>query len=104
MPKPHFAIAVTFNIKSEFIEQFRARVIQQARDSVSKEPGCNQFDVLQDETDPVTIHLYETYRDPEAFDDHKKTDHFRDFDHTVAGWIASKHVRRLTMLDANHGK
>ncbi len=99
MKQPKFAIAVTFHIKSEFVDAFRARIVQQARDSIQIEPGCCQFDVLFAESDPSTFFLYETYVDAEAFETHKKTAHFADYDRTVADWILSKNVQRLTVLE-----
>lgn len=96
-----FAIAVTFEIKPEHVDSFRRRVIQQAQDSVQKEPGCLQFDVLVDETNAGIIVLYETYIDASAFEDHRKTAHFADFNQTVAPWVENKQVRRLMLVDGN---
>ena len=90
-----FAIAVTFHIKPEFVDQFRQRVLQQASDSVRLEEGCHQFDVLVDESDPSVIFLYETYDDAAAFDAHRATPHFADFNQTVTDWVLTKDVRRL---------
>jgi (4S)-4-hydroxy-5-phosphonooxypentane-2,3-dione isomerase len=98
MPKPNFAVAVTFEIKPDCIDLFRARVCRQAADSVEKEPDCFQFDVLVDEVDPNVVHLYETYRDEAAFTFHRSTPHFLDFNATVQDWVASKHVRRLNFI------
>jgi quinol monooxygenase YgiN len=98
MKHPTFAIVVTFKIKPEKTEDFLPRVRQQAQDSLRLEEGCNQFDVLVDETDPNTIVLYETYSDAQAFDVHRQTPHFADFNTTVTPWIESKEVRRLTLL------
>lgn len=99
MTNPSFAIAVTFRIKPEFIEAFRKRVLQQASDSVEREPGCHQFDVLVDPTDPEIVFLYETYSDGAAFGAHKLTPHFLDFDQQVSDWVASKKVRRMNLLE-----
>ncbi len=101
MVLPSFAIAVTFEIKPEHADDFRARVLQQARDSVAKEPGCRQFDVLQDESSPTTFFLYETYVDAQAFEAHRQTTHFADFGSTVGPWVALKQLRRLNMLEEN---
>lgn len=98
MKQPTFAVAVTFEIKSEFIDQFRTRILQQAHDSVTLEPGCCQFEVLTDESDASIFFLYETYVDAEAFQAHRQTPHFADYDRTVASWVASKQVRRLAVL------
>ena len=103
MKQPTFAIAVTFHIKPESVEQFRARILQQAEDSMRLEPGCCQFDVLTDETDHSIFFLYETYVDAQAFEAHRSTPHFADYDRTVADWIVSKQVRRLAFLETHHG-
>ncbi len=99
MKHPTFAIVVTFKVKPENTGEFLPRVRQQAQDSLRLEEGCDQFDVLVDETDPNSIVLYETYSDAQAFDDHRQTPHFADFDITVTPWIESKEVRRLTLLE-----
>ncbi|TWT67253.1 putative quinol monooxygenase [Allorhodopirellula solitaria] len=98
MSQPTFAISVAFHIKTEHVDSFRTRVLQQASESLEKEPGCYQFDVLNDESDASLFALYETYADAAAFADHKQTPHFLDFDATVAPWIESKEVRRLVLL------
>jgi len=98
MTQPKFAIAVAFEIKPEWSSAFRDRVIQQAKDSVEKEPGCIQFDVLLDESSPNNFFLYETYLDASAFDDHRLTAHFLDFNETVTPWVANKQLRRLVIL------
>lgn len=97
MNRPTFAIAVTFQIKPEHAESFRERILRQATDSVEKESGCCQFDVLTDESDPTTFFLYETYVDSEAFETHKRTPHFADYDATVADWVVAKQVRRMRL-------
>lgn len=101
MEQPTFAIVVFFQIKPDFVEPFRQRVLQQARDSVQLEEGCHQFDVLEDEQNANTIVLYETYRDAAAFAVHRSTPHFEDFNRTVSDWVESKQVHRLNFLGNN---
>ena len=98
MAEPRFAIFVTFKIKPEHLQSFRKRMLQQADDSLRLEPGCRQFDVLTEESDPSTFVLYETYDDADAFEAHKATEHFADYDRAVADWVISKEVRRLTLV------
>ena len=43
-----------------------------------REPGCVEFSVLQDVSDPRRILLYERYTDEEAFQAHRRSTHFRD--------------------------
>jgi quinol monooxygenase YgiN len=100
MNHPTFAIVVTFQIKPECIELFLTRVQQQASDSLRLEEDCHQFEVLTDEANPAIVVLYETYTDANAFDVHRATSHFADFNETVTPWVASKDVRRLKLLGA----
>jgi len=44
-----FVITVDFEIKSEYVNQFRSRILQQAKDSLSNEEKCFIFDVCFDE-------------------------------------------------------
>lgn len=99
MPQPSFAIAVTFVIKPDCVERFRTRVLQQAADSLQKEPGCCQFDVLSDESKSNVFFLYETYVDAAAFDEHRATAHFADFGQAVSEWVESKLLCRLNILE-----
>jgi len=101
MKNPTFAIAVTFEIKPEFVAPFRVRILTQADDSKKNEFGCCQFDVLIDESSPTTFFLYETYVDAAAFETHKQTPHFVDYDQSVANWVASKQVRRLNSYSSS---
>lgn len=98
MNRPTFAIAVTFRIKAPHVERFRERILRQAEDSLAKEPGCCRFEVLTDESDPTVFFLYETYVDAAAFEVHKATPHFADYDATVADWVADKQIRRLRWI------
>ncbi len=101
MTQPQFAIAVQFHIAPEHVEAFKRRVIQQATDSLTKEVGCLQFDVLIDQADPNTIFLYETYLDATAFETHRGTEHFADFTTTITPWVISKSVTRLGMIHSS---
>ena len=94
-----YVIAVIFLIRDGHEAQFLTRVEHQAEDSLAREDGCLQFDVCTDPADPKRIFLYEIYRDEAAFQHHLETAHFKDFDATVADWVASKSVEawhRLT--------
>ena len=43
-----FVITVDFEIKNEYVNQFRSRVLQQAKDSLNNEEKCLIFDVCFD--------------------------------------------------------
>jgi autoinducer 2-degrading protein len=91
--KPTCAVHVVFNIKPEHAQAFHQAVLRQAENSLSKEAWCHQFDVGTDPERPHSFLLYETYDDRDAFvNQHRQTEHFADFNRTVADWIESKEV------------
>jgi len=95
-----YVITVTFAIKPEHTATFREAMIVQARNSLSREAGCSQFDVCTDPGDATRIFLYEIYDDEAAFKHHLETEHFRDFDSMVQPWLASKSVTAWVRLES----
>ena len=90
-----FVIAVDFEIKNEYVNQFRSRVLQQAKDSLNNEEKCLIVDVCFDEKDSDKVFLYEIYQDKNAFDYHLKSDHYLSFDKDVKNWVIKKTVNQL---------
>ncbi|MFL2820979.1 MAG: antibiotic biosynthesis monooxygenase [Alphaproteobacteria bacterium] len=90
-----FVITVDFEIKSEFVNEFRNRVLQQAKDSLNNEKQCFIFDVCFDEKNTNKVFLYEIYQDKDAFDYHLKSDHYLSFDKDVKNWVTKKIVNQL---------
>lgn len=70
------AIFVTVKVKPDQRERFLEAIEEDATSSVRDEPGCLDFQVLQDRDDPDTYYFYEVYRDEEAFKAHGRTPHF----------------------------
>jgi len=90
-----YVVIVEFTVEeAAYAEEFRARVQQQARDSLAYEAGCQQFDVCIDPGRPERLLLYEVYSDAAAFDSHLASAHFADFDASVRGWLRDKKVTR----------
>ena len=94
-----FVITVDFEIKSEFVNEFRNRVLQQAKDSLNNEKKCFTFDVCFDEKNTNKVFLYEIYQDKDAFDYHLKSDHYLSFDKDVKNWVTKKTVNQLIKQD-----
>lgn len=87
-----FAVTVVFEVKNEAIEAFRAAVLQQANNSLTREEGCRRFDVCFDDARPERIFLYEVYDDRAAFDRHRQTAHFENFNAVAAPLVTGKTV------------
>ena len=88
-------LLVTIKIKPEHRDAFMEAMMDDARGSNNDEPGCLRFDVLQDEEDPDTIHLYEAYLDQAALEAHRQAPHYIRWRDTVQDWFAEPPVRRM---------
>ena len=71
-----YVVLVRCHIKSEHLATFKDAILDNARHSVLDEPGCQRFDVVQDDNDPTLIWLYEVYADRAAFETHTTMPHF----------------------------
>jgi quinol monooxygenase YgiN len=74
-----FVLIVEFDVKPEQLSRFNQLIAVNAKASVAEEPGCRQFDVLQDAQQPNRIVLYEVYDDAAAFQDHLGRQHTQTF-------------------------
>jgi len=74
-----YTLIVDFEVKEGTADQVLAAVSENARNSVEKEPGCLQFDVMQAQDNPNRIMLFEVYENEAAFQSHLKTPHLAAF-------------------------
>ena len=58
-------------------EAVRALIGHNAKNARETEPGCLQFDILEDPANPAILRFYEVYRDEAAFEAHQQTAHFK---------------------------
>ncbi len=93
-----YVVIVEFSLIPRYLEEFVARVRQQAADSLAREAGCRVFDVCRDPEREDHVLLYEVYDDRAAFDAHLASAHFLDFDATVSGWVRDKQLRLLEKI------
>lgn len=73
-----FALEVKLRIKPENVEDFMARLAENAK-GARAEPGCRTFDVCVDPNDRTSVMLYEVYADEKAFEAHQQTPHFQKY-------------------------
>lgn len=67
------AIVVHFEVKPDKIDAFKAEIVGHATRCIEREPGCLQFDVVQDTKNPAHFAVYEIYTDQAAIDAHRAT-------------------------------
>jgi autoinducer 2-degrading protein len=58
------------------LEDFKRATLRNREGSIG-EQGVLRFDLLQDDAQPGHFLLYEVYRDVQATQDHKQTEHYR---------------------------
>ena len=92
-----FAIIVDFSLEDGSFDQFHSSVLENAEKSVSLEGGCHQFDVLVPDDDRQRIVLYEIYEDADAFETHKKTAHFLQFDADTRELVRDKSLSSFSL-------
>ncbi|MFQ6553077.1 putative quinol monooxygenase [Aestuariibius insulae] len=88
-----YAVVVTFQIKAGQIEAFMPAMLQNARTSLTQEPGCHRFDICTDPGRANEVFLYELYTDRSAFEAHLASAYFKTFDAHVAEMIERKDIR-----------
>jgi quinol monooxygenase YgiN len=68
-------VVVVVKVKPEFIETARPRfewLVENSR----KEAGSLRYDCYTDANEPGVLIIIEKYTNQQAFEDHKKTEHF----------------------------
>jgi (4S)-4-hydroxy-5-phosphonooxypentane-2,3-dione isomerase len=96
-----FGLVVEFTVRVEHSDNFRRAIELNSEASVSKEPGCLRFDVLQALGDPATFVLYELYKDEAAFLFHRQCAHTQEFLAVAKPWITNQTVKRLSLVKSN---
>lgn len=87
-----FVVTVRLRVRPGRESAFLTLVRENARASLSGEPGCRRFDVCLAPERPGEVFLYEIYDDAEAFEAHKAARHYLDFDAAAAPMLAAKAV------------
>ena len=99
------SIFVSIKVKPGYRERFIEATLDDARGSVADEPGCFRFDVLQDDSDPDLIHLYEVYADEAALEAHRQAPHYETWRSIAVDLFdgAPKRVESATIFPTDEG-
>ncbi|MCG6922182.1 MAG: antibiotic biosynthesis monooxygenase [Acidobacteria bacterium] len=98
-----FVVTVRFRIRAGQEDDFHAAVLDQARNSLRREPECQQFDVCRNPEDAGDVFLYEVYTNAAAFESHQQTEHFAGFGARVGDLVEEKSVRIWERVGAARG-
>jgi autoinducer 2-degrading protein len=91
----NFVLIVEFTLHDGMADKFMPLIGSNARESVEREPGCRQFDVLRVLDDPNRVVLYEVYDDLPAFDAHREMEHVKAFFREADALIAARKMTRF---------
>ena len=89
-----YIVHVHIRVKPEFIEEFKAISIENARTSL-KESGIARFDIIQQVDDPNQFELIEVYRTPADPVKHKETAHYNKWRELAEPLLAEPRSRTL---------
>jgi (4S)-4-hydroxy-5-phosphonooxypentane-2,3-dione isomerase len=78
--------------------EFQEKMTAQAKRCLANEPGCLQFDVVQDPKEKTRFVMLEVYRDDDAIKAHQDSQHFKDFRPVIGDLIAERKVEVLHMV------
>jgi autoinducer 2-degrading protein len=95
-----FVNAVDLDIVPAERDAFLAAIKENGAASV-KEPGCKRFDIINLNSDPNHIFLYEVYDSEAALKSHRETDHFKKYQATTAKMVAKREARQMTVVAPN---
>jgi quinol monooxygenase YgiN len=77
------------------VEAFKIATEENARNSISNEPGVARFDVLQQADDPTRFILLEVYHTPEDAAKHKETLHYSQWRNIAEPMMAEPRSRKI---------
>ncbi|MBL18717.1 MAG: antibiotic biosynthesis monooxygenase [Flavobacteriaceae bacterium] len=96
-----FVVCVEFEVEPGHLDLFMTAIRQNAKQSFSREAGCQQFDVCRDKRSSNSIFLYEVYDSAAAFETHKITPHYGAFKKAISGMVVNKSIRLLNLDSQN---
>lgn len=97
-----YVVTVDFGTAPENFDRFKQMMDENAKASVSGEPGCREFNVYENPTIPNHLFLFEVYDDEAAFQQHVNAAHYKHFKEISDPIITSRGGTRDTMFVSYH--
>lgn len=92
------AIVAYLTAKPGMEDKFKEAMTAQAKRCLANEPGCLQFDVVQDPKEPTRFVMLEVYTNSDAIKAHTDSQHFKDFRGVSAELLADRKVEVFHMV------
>ncbi len=98
------AIVAYLTAKPGMEAEFQKQMTAQAQRCLANEPGCLQFDVVQDPKNPARLVMLEVYQDDAAIKAHQESQHFKDFRPVITELVAERKVEVFNMVSDGKAK
>jgi (4S)-4-hydroxy-5-phosphonooxypentane-2,3-dione isomerase len=98
------AILAYLTAKPGLEAKFKEEMTAQAKRCLANEPGCLQFDVMQDPKAPTRFVMLEIYKDDDAIKAHQESEHFKNFRPVVSELLAERKVEVFHMVSDGKAK
>jgi autoinducer 2-degrading protein len=82
-------LQVDIKVAPENLDRFLPQLLANAK-AARSEPGCRQFEVLQDPDDKTRLMLFEVYDDQKAFEAHQAGSAFKKYLAEAVPLVASR--------------
>ncbi len=94
---------VHLKVRPELTGEFARAIVENARRSVEREPGCVRFEASQKEDDPTEWLMYEVYTDSASQQAHRHMPHFNEYmqvaERAIISRTATAYVSRARVPD-----
>ena len=90
-----FVLVVHVEVRPELLGELRPLMLENARRSVERDAGCIRFDVHQVEGSETQFVYYEVYESEAAWQAHRRSAHFLDYQAVAQGALLSRTLTRL---------
>jgi quinol monooxygenase YgiN len=92
--------AVDIDVAPGQIDSYLAALKENGAEAV-KEPGCREFNIHVQASNPNHVFIYEVYDNAAALEAHRQTPHFKKYAATTASMVAKRDVHPLTSVAFN---
>ena len=89
-----FVLIVNLEIKPEYPDEFLEAAKEQLEKSISLEPGCHRFDVVNKIGERHLVTHYEIFEDEQAFHDHAAMPHTAAFSKRIEPMVVKVDMRQ----------
>jgi quinol monooxygenase YgiN len=97
-----FVLVVNVEVRPELLDELRPVLLENARRSVERDPGCLRFDVHKVEGSERHFVFYEVYESEPDWHAHRRSPHFLAYQAVAERALVSRTLTRLQPIHCSH--